>query len=230
MTDSAIETLAYSDEVDAVLVPAYISENETSEIQGMVRVRTVQINEELATIGQSMVACAEHLHHIRQNLKKQSWTQYIKSGCLACSAKQAQDLENSWGKWLCHSEVEPKLISPLSARSLNAMANATKQQREKVYAALEAGKIEGSEREVKAILNPGKKTKAKAGLKAMKDLPANTPDKDKVAHAIKLINKQATQIDSLTAAKNKFQTETIKLKGELAKLKAEYKAKSEAAS
>ena len=64
----------------------------------------------------------------------------------------------------------------------------------------------------------------------MKDLPANTPDKDKVAHAVKLINKQATQIDSLTAAKNKFQTETIKLKGELAKLKAEYKAKAEAAT
>ena len=230
MTDSAIDTLAFSDETDAVVVPAFISENETTEIQNMVQVRTVQVNDELESIGQSMVACAEHLHYIRKNLKPKSWTAYIKSDCLMCSPKQAQDLENSWGKWLCHSEVSPALISPLSSRALNAMANATKQQREKVYAALEGGKISGSEREVKSILTPSKKGKPKAGLKAMKDLPANTTDKEKIAHAVKLLDKQGTQLDALTASRNKFQSETIRLKGELAKLKAEYKAKEDAKS
>jgi hypothetical protein len=131
---------------------------------------------------------------------------------------------------LCHSEVSPALISPLSSRALNAMANATKQQREKVYAALEGGKISGSEREVKSILTPSKKGKPKAGLKAMKDLPANTTDKEKIAHAVKLLDKQGTQLDALTASRNKFQSETIRLKGELAKLKAEYKAKEDAKS
>jgi hypothetical protein len=58
MTDSAIDTLAFSDETDAVVVPAFISENETTEIQNMVQVRTVQVNDELESIGQSMVACA----------------------------------------------------------------------------------------------------------------------------------------------------------------------------
>ncbi|WP_152562981.1 hypothetical protein, partial [Prochlorococcus sp. MIT 0701] len=146
----------------------------------------LEIQEEHESIGQSQVAIAEHLHFLRSNLKKGSWTAFIESGVTGLSKKASQDLENAWTKWLKDSEVSPKLLAMMSARTLNAMANAEPKQRERVYNAIEERKIEGSESEVKRILNPNRKSKPKAALGAFKDLPKDSTEAEKLNHATKL--------------------------------------------
>ena len=119
------------DALSTVVIPAYIRENETPVVHELVQRKVLEINEEHTTIGQSQVAIAEHLHFLRTNLKPGSWTAFVKSGLTGLSPKASTDLENAWTKWLKDSEVSPKLLAMMSARTLNAMANAEPKQREK---------------------------------------------------------------------------------------------------
>ncbi|KGG24382.1 MULTISPECIES: hypothetical protein [unclassified Prochlorococcus] len=223
----------YEEALAAVVIPAAIRQNETPVIQQLVAGRVLEIQEEHESIGQSQVAIAEHLHFLRSNLKKGSWTAFIESGVTGLSKKASQDLENAWTKWLKDSEVSPKLLAMMSARTLNAMANAEPKQRERVYNAIEERKIEGSESEVKRILNPNRKSKPKAALGAFKDLPSDSSEADRLIHATKLINQQGAQIDTLTSQKDRLlndQKEKAKtiagLKEEIRQLKEQAKAAS----
>ena len=209
--------------LNTIVIPAYIRENETPVVHELVQRKVLEINEEHTTIGQSQVAIAEHLHFLRSNLKKGSWTAFVQSGLTGLSPKASTDLEQAWVKWLCDATVSPKLLAMMSARTLNSMANADPKAREKVYDAIEAGKIEGSESEVKKILNPSKKSKPKAGLVALKDLPAGTSDADKLKHATKVLNQLGAQVTTLTSQKDRLQKETKEKAGTMAKLREEIK-------
>ena len=215
----------YEEALNEVIIPAYIRENETPVVHELVRNRVLDIQSEHETIGQSLVAIGESLHYIRQNFSKgdRSWSAFIKSGVTGLSSKACQDLENAWSKWLKDSDVSPKLLAMMSARTLNNMANADPKGREKVYDAIEAGKIQGSESEVKKILNPSKKSKPKAGVVALKDLPAGTSDADKLKHATKVLNQLGAQVTTLTGQKDRLQNETKEKAGTMAKLREEIK-------
>ena len=197
-------------------------------VHELVQRKVLEINEEHTTIGQAQVAIAEHLHFLRTNLKPGSWTAFVKSGLTGLSPKASTDLENAWTKWLRDSTVSPKLLAMMSARTLNAMANADPKAREKVYDAIEAGKIEGSESEVKKILNPSKKSKPKAGLIAFKDLPPNTSEAEKVKHATKIMNQQGTQITTLSGQKDRLLKDQKEKAGTIAKQREEIKQLKEA--
>ena len=219
----------YEEALNEVIIPAYIRENETPVVHELVRNRVLDIQSEHETIGQSLVAIGESLHYIRQNFSKgdRSWSAFIKSGVTGLSSKACQDLENAWSKWLKDSDVSPKLLAMMSARTLNNMANADPKGREKVYDAIEAGKIQGSESEVKKILSPSKKGKTKAGLVALKDLPAGTSDADKIKHAVKIMNEQGNQISSLSSQKDRLLKDQKEKAGTIAKLREEIRQMKE---
>ena len=161
MTITPVEVMSDETLAESVTIPAFIAAKETSAIQGLVQRKVVEINAELDVIGESLVITAEHLNYLRRNLKPGSWTSFIHSGLIKCSPKQATDLENAWSKWLRFSEVEPALLATLSARSLNAMANGTPQQRDKIYQALENKEIR-NETDVRKFLKKKGAPKKKA--------------------------------------------------------------------
>ncbi len=113
----------------------------------------LEINEELATAGQCLRAVAAHLYEVRQNVKPGNWKAFLASDAIHCTPKYASDLVSAHEKWLSSSDVDDALIAHLSPRSLAAMANATEDQRERVYK-LREGKGNGrlSEAEVRKAL------------------------------------------------------------------------------
>ena len=214
----------YSDGYDEVIIPAYIRENETEHTQLLVKEKVVEINSDLNSIGQSLVGIAENLSILKANLvRDKSWTAFIQSDVCPLSPKSAADLVNAHDKWLAKWDGNPALLAGMSARALNIMANASPKGREKVYGAVEAGEITGSEREVKRIIDPAKKPKPKAGLVAMKDLDANTSDAEKVKHATKIMNQQGSQITQLSNQKDRLLKDQREKQGTIAKLREELK-------
>ena len=113
----------------------------------------LEINEELATAGQCLRAVAAHLYEVRQNVKPGNWKAFLASDAIHCTPKYASDLVSAHEKWLSSSDVDDALIAHLSPRSLAATANATEDQRERVYK-LREGKGNGrlSEAEVRKAL------------------------------------------------------------------------------
>ena len=117
----------------------------------------VEINEELATAGQCLRAVAAHLYEVKQNVKPGNWKAFLESGAIHCTPKYASDLVSAHEKWLSTSDVDDALIAHLSPRSLAAMANATEDQRERVYKLRRSkGKERLSEAEVRKALRGNK--------------------------------------------------------------------------
>ena len=121
----------------------------------------LNINGSLATIGINMLAAARQLFEVKKNIGKGNWTALLKSGAIKCTPKQAVDLCNAHEKWLINAEVDEGFIGLLSARSINAMANADEKARQRVYGLLKKSttdtKVRISESEVRRALKGSKK-------------------------------------------------------------------------
>ena len=128
----------------------------------------VEINEELSTAGQCLRAVAAHLYEVKQNVKPGNWKAFLESGAIHCTPKYASDLVSAHEKWLSSSDVDDALIAHLSPRSLAAMANATEDQRERVYKLrLGKGKERLSEAEVRKALRGGKSKSTSSSTKSI---------------------------------------------------------------
>jgi hypothetical protein len=131
----------------------------------------LNINGSLATIGINILAAARQLYEVKRNIGKGNWTALLKSGAIKCTPKQAVDLCNAHEKWLINAEVDEGFIGLLSARSINAMANADEKARQRVYGLLKKSttdtKVRISESEVRRTLKGNVASKKKAPPKSV---------------------------------------------------------------
>ena len=161
-----------------------------------------EINEELATAGQCLRAVAAHLYEVKQNVKPGNWKAFLESGAIHCTPKYASDLVSAHEKWLSSSDVDDALIAHLTPRSLAAMANATEDQRERVYKLRKStGKERLSEAEVRKALRG---SKAKSVSKKIKGADARVRDlqekNNKLQEEIKSLKKENKKLRELVAS------------------------------
>ena len=124
---------AQSNDFEAIQLTPACTKGLGSLIVSAMKESATEINEELATAGQCLRAVAAQLYEIKQNVKSGNWKAFVESGAIHCTPKYASDLVSAHEKWLSSSDVDDALIAHLSPRSLAAMANATEDQRERVY-------------------------------------------------------------------------------------------------
>ena len=187
-----------------IIVPAYIKQNHNQVTVDFFKERVSDINQEIFNTGLSVIMISKHLSAIRKQLKdkkENSWKAFINSDCISMSAKSCTDLAMAWDKWLSHSDIKEELIAGLSMRSLNAMANASSEAREKVYNRLESGD-DLTEKDVRGIINPAKKKVA----------PSKKVEKE--------LAKDATPEQAATFWKSKFDSSFTKEQSMAKKLKA----------
>ena len=223
-TPDGIEDVAigYHD-VSEVIIPAFIEKNYNQDTKEQFCQRVIGIREEISTIGDSMLQTAKYLSEIKENLqlvrdkKGQGWTAFINSKLIELSPRACTALANAWQKWLSNSEIRPELVQNLSSRSLNAMANADEEARERVYNALEGG-TDLTEAEVRGMLNPSK-PKPKLSKKVEKQLKGDETKEQVIKFygaRIDAINTEKQQLDNKVKALEAKNTLLIK---ELAVLK-----------
>ena len=168
--------------------------------------RVLDINGALSVAGKAINQVAADLYEIRQNItgkgKKGNWRAFLASGVLNCTPRYATDLGNAHEKWLINAEVDEGLIGLLSARSINAMANADEKARQRVYGLLKKSttdnKVRMSESEVRRQLR---------GQKVMDRMKAKTSSVDE--RILKL-----TELNAELSKKNKeLRAENTRLRG-----------------
>ena len=159
---------AQANDFEAVQLTPACTKGLGSLVISAMKESAAEINEELATAGQCLRAVAAQLYEVKQNVKPGNWKAFLESGAIHCTPKYASDLVSAHEKWLSSSDVDNALIAHLSPRSLAAMANATEDQRERVYKLRESnGKERLSEAEVRKALRGNRAKPAPKSIKSV---------------------------------------------------------------
>ena len=188
-------------ELEAIQLPPACTKGLGSLVVSAMRESVLEINEELATAGQCLRAVAENLYEVKQNVKAGNWKAFLESGSIHCTPKYASDLVSAHEKWLSSSDVDDALIAHLSPRSLAAMANATEDQRERVYKLRESkGKERLSEAEVRKALK-GNKVKSTSKIPKTVDQRVNDLQEKniKLKEEIRFLKDQNKKLRALLA-------------------------------
>lgn len=194
---SAVESIDMRDPSSIVLPESAVIGCNAVQI-GQMKQTVAVVQTGFAVAGAAMRSAAEELYHLRGLLaKKKLWNQFIKSGCLPISAKVAQDLANSWDKWLKDSDLSDGALINLSSRTLNRIANADPEVQQKATKMLKAGK-KVTERAIDEII---------------KDLPASAKSQVKTMHNSK--TKAEAKVKELQAKIEELEAENAKLKEKL---------------
>lgn len=118
------------------------------------------VNDRVGAIGDSVREMAEALYNCKKNVVPGQWRAFINSKAMKISAKDAQDLANSWAKLLrTEDRVTDEMAGSMSLRALNAFANADAEAKDTIINKLRSG-IKPTEKLIRDI-SKGAEPKAK---------------------------------------------------------------------
>ncbi|KZR76490.1 hypothetical protein PMIT1323_01334 [Prochlorococcus marinus str. MIT 1323] len=199
--------------------------------RGLLKARVVIANEAWDTAGNSVRACAQVLCDIQVNAKsKGNWTALLDSGDLHFSKSVAQDLVAA-NKWLSEHQVPDRFLTNISARTLGTIARVNDKgiQQKLTQKIVEVEGAGISEAEVKKILRESRPKKAlKESKKAIKTLSEGATKEEAVKHYQGIVEGLETKLNSSMSKISRLENSNAELQGELAKVKATWKAKTEA--
>jgi len=192
---------AQSNDFEAIQLTPACTKGLGSLMVSAMKESATEINEELATAGQCLRAVAAQLYEVKQNVKSGNWKAFLESGAIHCTPKYASDLVSAHEKWLSSSDVDDALIAHLSPRSLAAMANATEDQRERVYKLrMSKGKERLSEAEVRKALKGSKSKSAPRPTKSVDERVSDLRQRNnKLKGEIKSLKEENKKLRQLIA-------------------------------
>ena len=230
MTSSAIQGLSDVD-VSGVVLNENAVKGLSQDERGLLKARVVIANEAWDTAGNSVRACAQVLCDIQVNAKsKGNWTALLDSGDLHFSKSVAQDLVAA-NKWLSEHQVPDRFLTNISARTLGTIARVNDKgiQQKLTQKIVEVEGTGISEAEVKKILRESRPKKPlKESKKAIKTLSEGATKEEAVKHYQGIVEGLETKLNSSMTKISRLENSNAELQGELAKVKATWKAKTEA--
>ena len=169
--------------------------------------------------GAYLAVCGKYLFELKETLRGKSksnpreWTQFKKSGLVPFSAKEIQDLANSWEKWLSTTELDADAFNLIGIRTLSRVANADDKTKKVVEGKLLAGE-RVTEADVKQL----------TGWKAKLSKPSLIGIDDLISQFEQVISKQS--ISQLRSRCLQLKKTNLELDQQIKALKSQLKEKA----
>ena len=169
--------------------------------------------------GAYLAVCGKYLFELKETLRGKSksspreWTQFKKSGLVPFSAKEIQDLANSWEKWLSTTDLDADAFNLIGIRTLSRVANADDKTKKVVEGKLLAGE-RVTEADVKQL----------TGWKAKLSKPSVIGIDDLLSQFEQVISKQS--ISQLRSRCLQLKKTNLELDQQVKALKSQHKEKA----
>ena len=203
---------------DTIVLPQSVVENlNTWEIRTM-KETTATIQSGTLVVGHTLRVMSQSLHRLKSLIPRGNWVKFCNANIVPLNARQMMDLVKAWEGFLSKSELTDGELSTISARSLAKLASADTATKKEITKRLKAGEkitekmIDQIKNNIDAVVEEATDDDWGQRMNELQTLAVDVvSNNDRFRDENKVLERKLERLEA----------ENIKLKKQIAELKAE---------